>query len=161
MATLQDEGRTALASAMAAMPVHLAWGRGLGSWDTTPEPEPTSASALVDEVGRRLATFVGYVQPDEAGEIELPSGSKYTVVAGPTRWLYVRVVFNFEDADGETIRELGVVFGSQPVAGLPAGQRYFTPDQIADAGHLYALERVSPFVRNGAVRQTFEYVLPF
>lgn len=161
MATLQDDGRTALASAMAAMPVHLAWGRGLPEWDTAPDPEPTNASALVDEVGRRLATFVGYVQPDPAGEVELPSGSKYTVVAGPTRWLYVRVVFNFEDADGETIRELGITFGAAPVAGLPAGQRYFTPEQIAEPGHLYALERVSAFVRNGAVRQTFEYVLPF
>ena len=83
------------------------------------------------------------------------------MVAGPTRWLYVRVVFNFEDADGETIRELGITFGAAPVAGLPAGQRYFTPAQIAQPGRLYTLERVPAFTRNGAVRQTFEYVLPF
>ena len=121
MATLQDDGRIALAMAMAAQPVHLAWGRGLPAWDAVAEPEPSNATALVDEVGRRLATFVGYVEPNPAGEIELPSGSKYAVVAGPTRWLYVRVVFNFEDADGETIRELGITFGAAPVAGLPAG----------------------------------------
>lgn len=161
MATLQDDGRTALATAMAAMPVHLAWGRGLPAWDTVPEPEPTNAVALVDEVGRRLATFVGYVQPDPAGEVELPSGSKYTVVSGPTRWLYVRVVFEFDDAAGETLRELAVIFGSQPVAGLPAGQRYFLPAEIDVPGRLYALERIPAFVRNGAVRQTYEYVLPF
>ena len=105
MATLQDDGRIALAMAMAAQPVHLTWGRGLPAWDAVAEPEPSNATALVHEVGRRLATFVGYVEPNPAGEIELPSGSKYTVVAGPTRWLYVRVVFNFEDAEGETIRE--------------------------------------------------------
>lgn len=161
MATLQDDGRTALAMAMAAQPVHLAWGRGLPAWDAMPEPEPSNASTLVDEVGRRMATFVGYVQPDHAGEIELPSGSKYTVVAGPTRWLYVRTVFNFEDAAGETIRELGIFFGGQPMAGLPPGQRYFTPAQVAQPGRLYTLERVPAFPRNGAVRQTFEYVLPF
>lgn len=161
MATLQDDGRIALAMAMAAQPVHLAWGRGLPTWDAVAEPEPSNATALVDEVGRRLATFVGYVEPDAAGEVELPSGSKYKVVAGPTRWLYVRVVFNFEDADGETIRELGITFGATPVAGLPAGQRYFTPAQIAQPGRLYTLERVPAFTRNGAVRQTFEYVLPF
>lgn len=161
MATLQDDGRIALAVAMAAQPVHLAWGRGLPAWDAQPEPEPIDATGLIDEVGRRLATFVGFVQPDPAGEVELPSGSKYTVVAGPTRWLYVRVVFNFADADGETLRELGIFFGSQPVAGLPVGQRYFTPDQVAAPGRLYTLERVPAFQRNGAVRQTYEYVLPF
>ena len=85
MATLQDDGRIALAMAMAAQPVHLAWGRGLPAWDAVAEPEPSNATALVHEVGRRLATFVGYVEPNPAGEIELPSGSKYAVVAGPTR----------------------------------------------------------------------------
>ena len=161
MATLQNDGRIALAVAMAAQPVHLAWGRGLPAWDAEAAPEPSNATTLVDEVGRRMATFVGYVQPDAAGEIELPSGSKYTVVAGPTRWLYVRVVFNFEDAEGETIRELGITFGATPVAGLPVGQRYFIPAEIDAPGRLYTLERVPAFTRNGAVRQTFEYVLPF
>ncbi len=161
MATLQDDGRIALAVAMAAQPVHLAWGRGLAAWDAQPEPEPANATGLTHEVGRRLATFVGFVQPDPAGEVELPSGSKYTVVAGPTKWVYVRTAFNFGDAEGETLREIGVFFGSQPVAGLPVGQRYFTPEQIAAPGRLYALERVPAFTRNGAARQTYEYVLPF
>ena len=69
MATLQDDGRIALAMAMAAQHVHLAWGRGLPAWDAVAEPEPSNATALVDEVGRRLATFVGYVEPDAAGEV--------------------------------------------------------------------------------------------
>ncbi len=161
MAVLQDAGRIALAVAVASQPIHLAWGRGDIDWDVTPEPEPTNATALVEEVGRRLATFVGYCQPAADGEIELPSGSKYTVVPGPTRWVYVRFVFNFEDAAGETLRELAVFLGAQPVAGLPAGQRYFEPAQIAQPGRLYTLERMPFFTRNGAVRQTFEYVLPF
>lgn len=161
MAVLQDDGRIALAMAVAAQPIHLAWGRGNPAWDVTPEPEPTDAHTLVDEVGRRLVTFVGYAQPDLAGEIELPSGDLYTVVAGPTQWLYVRTVFNFADAEGETLREIGIFVGAQPIAGLPPGQRYFTPAQIATTGRLYTLDRLAGFTRNGAVRQTFEYVLPF
>lgn len=161
MAVLQDDGRIALAVAVAAQPIHLAWGRGSPDWDTTPEPEPTNATALVDEVARRLVTFVGYAQPDVAGEIELPSGDRYAVVAGPTQWVYIRTVFNFADAEGETLRELGIFLGAQPVAGLPPGQRYFTPAQIAQPGRLYTLDRLPRFTRNGAVRQTFEYVLPF
>lgn len=68
--------------AMAAQPVHLTWGRGLPAWDAVAEPEPSNATALVHEVGRRLATFVGYIGAQPSREIELPSGSKYTVVAG-------------------------------------------------------------------------------
>ncbi|MFZ2307534.1 MAG: hypothetical protein WAW73_18030 [Rhodoferax sp.] len=161
MAVLQDDGRIALAVAVASQPIHLAWGRGDPAWDITPEPEPTNATTLVDEVGRRLVTFVGYAEPNNAGEIELPSGDRYTVVAGPTQWVYIRTVFNFEDAVGETLRELGVFIGSQPVAGLPAGQRYFTPAEIASPGRFYTMDRIPHFTRNGAVRQTFEYVLPF
>ena len=161
MAVLQDAGRTALAIAVASQPIHLAWGHGDAAWDAAPAPEPSNATALVAEVGRRLATFVGYCEPDPAGEIELPGGSKFTVVPGPTRFVYVRFVFNFEDAAGETLRELGVFLGAVPVGGLPAGQRYFTAAQVAQPGRLYTLERIPKLTRNGAVRQTFEYVLPF
>lgn len=160
MAVLQNTGRTALARAIAEQPIHLAWGRGAPIWDADPEPEPTSAAALLDEIGRRTATQVGYVVPDAAGEIEMVSG-RYKLSATPTRWVYVRFTFDFGDAEGETVRELGIFVGSKAAAGLPAGQRYFTPAQLADAGELYALERLPKFTRNGAVRQVFEYVLPF
>ena len=161
MAVLQNTGRIALARAVAAQPIHLAWGRGLPAWDDLPEPEPTNITGLVDEIGRRTATQVGYVVPDAAGDIELPSGDRYTASAEPTKWLFVRFTFNYADAEGETVRELGIFLGTQPAAGLPAGQRYFTPGQLASAGEIYALERLPAFPRNGAVRQVFEYVLPF
>lgn len=161
MAVLQDPGRIALARAIAAQPIHLAWGRGLPVWDALPEPEPTNATALIDEIGRRAVTQVGYVLPDEDGEIELPSGVRYTAAAEPTQWVYIRFAFNYQDAEGETIREMAVFLGTQPIAGLPAGQRYFTPAQLASPGDIYALERMTAFPRSGAVRQVFEYVLPF
>lgn len=161
MAVLQNDGRIALAVAVATQPIHLAWGRGRPAWDSAPEPEPNNATSLIDEVGRRTATQVGYVVPDANGEIELPSGARYTSSAVPTRWVYVRFTFSFGDAAGQDIRELGIFLGSKTDPALPAGQRYFTPAQVTQPGRLYALDREPKLTRNGSVRQHYEYVLPF
>lgn len=161
MAVLQDKGRTALARAIAAQSIFLAWGRGLPAWDAEPAAEPTTAAALADEIGRRQVTAVQYVQPDAAGEIELPDGTRYTVSATPTKWLHVRWTFDFADAAGEDVRELGIFVGGTVVDGLPPGQRYFTAAQVATPGDLYCLEHLPKFTRNAGVRQVQEYVLPF
>ena len=161
MAVLQNQGRTALARAIASQSLYLAWGRGQPTWDDNPEPEPTTATALVDEIGRRLATAVQYVVPDPMGEIELPDGSRYTTSPQPSKWLHVRWTFDYADAAGETVRELGIFVGGTTAAGLPAGQRYFTAAEVATPGDLYTLERLPKFTRNAAVRQVQEYVLPF
>ena len=161
MAVLQDRGRTALARAIAAQSVYLAWGRGLPAWDAAPEAEPTTATGLVDEIGRRLVTAVQYVKPDPAGEIELPDASRYTTSATPTKWLHVRWTFDFADAAGETVRELGIFVGGTVAAGLPPGQRYFTAAQVDNPGDLYCLEHLPKFTRNAGVRQVQEFVLPF
>lgn len=160
MATLQESGRIALAIAVASQPIHLAWGHGSPAWDAAPQPEGNTNAGLVDEIGRRASTQVGYCRPDANGEIELASG-RYTLSAEPTTYVYVKFVFAFAEAAGETIREQGIFLGTQVKAGLPAGQRYFLPADLASPGRLYALERVTAFPRNGATRQMFEYVLPF
>ncbi|RYF02240.1 MAG: hypothetical protein EOO32_00650 [Comamonadaceae bacterium] len=161
MAVLQDKGREALARAIAAQTIHLAWGRGLPAWDGAPDAEPTTATGLVDEIGRRLVTAVQFVQPDAAGAIELPDGSRYATSAQPTKWLHVQWTFDFADAAGEQVRELGIFVGGTVVAGLPPGQRYFPAAQVATPGDLYCLERIPVFTRNPGVRQVQEYVLPF
>ena len=125
-----------------------------------PEPEPSNQSTLTDEIGRRVATQVAYCRPDPAGEIELASG-RYALSPEPSTNVYLKFVFMFEEAATETVRELGVFLGTQTRPGLPAGQRYFSPDELVARGRLYCLERVSAFPRNGATRQMFEYVLPF
>ena len=51
MLFLQDAGRTKLAQTIAALPIHLAIGRGLPAWDSAPEPPPATATQLVDEIG--------------------------------------------------------------------------------------------------------------
>ena len=161
MAVLQDKGRTALARAIAAQSIYLAWGRGLNAWDDAPEPEPTTAFGLVNEIGRRLVSSIQYVQPDGGGPIELPDGSRYSTSAQPTKWLHVQWTFDFADAAGEQVRELGIFVGGTVIAGLPPGQRYFPAAQVATPGDLYCLERIPVFTRNPGVRQVQEYVLPF
>lgn len=161
MAVLQQAGRIALAKAVAAQTIHIAWGRGLPAWDTDPEPEPVSATGLVDEIGRRLVTEVLFVTPDPLGDIELPSGNKYSISAVPTTYLLLRATFGFTDAQGDTVREMGVFFGSQLKPEVPAGTRWVLPEQLQSPGEIYTLERRAGVPRTGATRQVEEIILPF
>lgn len=158
MAILTTSGRTAIAVAIAAQPLHLAWGSGDAAWDETPVPEPIDATALVQEVGRRAVTLVQFCQPDPEGELVVPSG-RFTISAEPTQHLYLRFNFDFADAAASLIREAGVFLGTQVQTGLPEGQRYFAPTDVADPGTLLALERFPKITRSSSVRQSFEFVL--
>lgn len=160
MPAKQLDGRVMTAQWLSQQPLYLAWGAGRAEWDAAPEPEPVDATALVAEIGRRVVTQVGFVLPDDAGLIEMPQG-KYTLSAAPTRWLYVRTVFAFDEAPAAQIREVALFAGTQVAAGLPPGQRYFTPAQVTTPGKIFLLDRSQNFMRNGAVRSAFEYVLPF
>lgn len=57
----------AIAMSVKAQPIHLAWGSGNATWDTTPQPESIDSAALLSEIGRRAATYVAYCEPDVAG----------------------------------------------------------------------------------------------
>lgn len=158
MAILTTSGRTALAAAAVAQPLHLAWGTGSASWDATPVAEPVTATALVAEVGRRASTFVGYCTPSTTGDIIVPTG-RFASSDTPTNNIYLRFNFDFSDAPTATIREAAVFMGTTTVSGLPAGQKYFLPAQIQSQGILLAIERFPKIVRSATVRQSFEFVL--
>lgn len=158
MAILTFSGRAALAKAVAAKPIHLAWGAGAASWDTTPVPEDVSATALVAEIGRREVTAWQYCVPDDNGTIVVPTG-KFSPSATPTNHLYLRFNFDFNDAAADTIREVAVFSDSKMVAGLPAGQKYFAPAEVQDPGIMLVVERFPKFNRSNAVRQSFEFVV--
>ena len=160
MAILTNSGRVAMAQSVKAQPIHMAWGSGDPTWDTTPVPESISASALLSEVGRRKATYVAYCEPDAAGEIIVPTG-RFKETATPTKHLYMRFGFDFTDAPTSTIRELAVFVGTLTNPSLPAGQMYFTPAQVTDPGLLLVIEHIPKFDRSAAVRQTFEFVVTF
>lgn len=127
MAVLVRSGRTALAAALLEQPIHLAWGEGDPVWDTTPEAEPTTATALVAEFGRHTLTESLYVMnetdfvvqerglPPDGTEMEdwvlanqdaIPAGRLIIVPSGryveldpgiESNELYVRFQFDYED----------------------------------------------------------------
>lgn len=171
LATLTQTGRAAIAQAISNETLYLAWGSGLEAWDATGAvlPSLVTATSLVNEVGRRLCSSVGFVTPDNSGSIVIPvsSGSeevqeaRYSVSATPTPYLYVLTNFDFSDASNATIREMGVFMGGSVNPSLPAGQRYFTPGQVVNKGLLLACQIITPKIeRSPSVRQTVEFVLP-
>lgn len=158
MAILTNSGRTALAAAIVAKPIHMAWGSGDAAWDATPVAVTTSATALVSEIGRRAATIIDYCTPQVDGELIVPTGT-FTVSVVPTRFIYLRFNFDFVDSPVASIREVAVYSDTMLVGGLPVGQRYFSPGEISAQGILMVVERITKFERSPSVRQSFEFVI--
>ncbi|WDE04669.1 hypothetical protein SG34_025620 [Thalassomonas viridans] len=160
MAILTQSGRIALAEFVASQPIFIGWGRGDVSWGDNPPAEQITSTALLDALGYRKASRVKFCQPDSEGGIEVPTG-KFSLVESPTNHIYLEFNFDFDNALGETLREVGVMVDSQPKAGLPDGQYYFTPDELESTGSLMLLEHRKPLFRDQGVRETFEFVLSF
>jgi hypothetical protein len=159
-AVLTTSGRIAIATAIKARTAHLAWGAGDPAWGSTPPSPPGNASALVSEVARRKATQVEFCVSDPAGGISVPEG-RFSISASPARALYFKFHFEFEEGVGSTIRELAIFLDTVAAAGVPSGQFYLTPAQVAQPGTLLVLERRPPIVREVTTRQLFEYVVLF
>lgn len=173
LATLTQTGRAAIALAMASRPLHLAWGSGDPAWDAEGASLPSlvTATGLVAEVGRRTPSSIGFVTPDEAGDIVIPVSvgaegavqeSRYRLVTdGPTPYLYVRTAYDYGDASNVVVREIGLFMDTEFVEGLPPGKRYFAPADIRNPGLLLAAQIITPPInRSPSVRQTVEFVLP-
>ncbi|UQZ90702.1 hypothetical protein C4J81_16425 [Deltaproteobacteria bacterium Smac51] len=175
LATLTDSGRAALLAAVAAQPLHLAWGTGLAEWDGDNDQAHLKVSlrpetALVNEIGRRKINIIGFATPNPDGELVVPTGLlfsgevevlRYSIADTPTPNLYLKVAYDFGDACKDTIREVGLFMATEVDQELPLGQRYFTPEQLADPGILISIQRLNPVIaRSPATRQEFEFVLP-
>ena len=160
MAILSTSGRIALATAIKDSTLHLAWGRGDVDWDTTAPREPRSATALTAELGRRKVNVVEYCTPQGDGDIVM-LGARFVKSDTPTANLHLRTDFDFNDGLGETIRELGVFVGSRPRDGLPAGQTYFAPQELADPGILLAIDYITAVQRGVGARIAFDFVITF
>lgn len=159
MITLTRSGRESLAESIKLRPVHVAWGPGDGAW-TTPPAENVLATTVTSEIARRTASEVSFVNPDAGGDIVLPSGN-YTRSVTPTNYLYVEAEFAFNEAPTATIRQFGVFVGTTVVSGLPSGQEYFTPSQVATPGRMLALENRTPIVRTSTSNVTYRAVFKF
>ena len=160
MATLTNSGRIAMAKAIKYLPIFMCWGEGASEWTDTVPDEEVTATALSTVVGYRVATSVQYCTPDTGGTISIPSGT-FSTSETETNHLYIRFEFDFADATGETIREIGVMVNTTPNEGLPEGQGYFAVTDIASAGDLLLLENRKPIYRETGVKETFEFVVTF
>lgn len=122
--------------------------------------EDNVATALINELGRRVVDETLFCVPDPDGELITPTG-RFTASDVPTNNLHLRFTFDFDDSPDAVIRELGVMVNTGFVEGLPLGQRYFQGDVITDAGILLVLEHTVPLVRTAATRETFSFVVTF
>lgn len=87
-----------------------------------------SSTEMFDEIGRKKAN-VDYVYLDEAGAIEL-DGIKYTISATPTDKVYCRTTFSsVGEAAGETVRETGLFFETEPVGVDATVEKTFADSQ--------------------------------
>ena len=162
MAVLQQAGRIALAKAVAAQTIHIASGPRPARLDAAPEPEPITANALVDEIGRRLVTEVRFARPDDNGEIELPSGAALqrqrhtpppsSTCARPSASTTPRARTCARWACSSAPRS--------PRTCRPASAGVLA-SQLTGKGELYTLERRPRILRSGSVRQVEEIILPF
>jgi hypothetical protein len=159
-AVLTTSGRIAIATAIKARTAHLAWGSGDPTWTSTPPDPPANTSALLAEVGRRKAVQVEFCTPDAAGAVVVPEGT-FTITTTPTNNLYYRFHWDFADGAGSTIREMAIYIDTVAAAGVPIGQFYLLPAQVAQPGILLTAERRAPLVREAYSRPMLEYVVTF
>lgn len=160
MAILTEAGRRSVAKYLSAQPLHMAWGNGDPAWDDAPEPVDPEQVDITAEVGRLKASRIQFAIPAADGEIELPEG-KFNIVGTPTKYLMLTFDFEYTNAVGQDIRDLGVFIGTQPVAGVDPTTKYLAPNQIEDPGMLLVAERVIKFTRTSNVKQRFIYVIQF
>lgn len=158
MAVLVTRGRAKLAELVKAQALFFAWGSGEASWDSAQPGESILAEGLTTELGRVAVSVAAYAEPDEAGDIQVPTG-RFVLTDGPSNHLYLRCDFGYEDAPDAVIREVGLFTDTIVSPGLPEGRRYYTPSEIDDPGAMLALEHFPGVPRNNMFRQQFEFVL--
>lgn len=160
MAILTESGRVSVAHYLSKQPLHMAWGNGDPSWDALPVASSPDQTEVISEVGRLKATRVQFAKPDPLGDIELPEG-KFSIIGTPTKYLMLTFDFEYTDAIGQDIRDLGVFIGTKAIPSVPELTKYLTPAQIEDTGLLLVAERVIKFTRTSSVKQRFIYVIQF
>ncbi|WMN59284.1 hypothetical protein NI389_13850 [Pseudoalteromonas xiamenensis] len=160
MAILTSAGRVTLAKALRDLPIYLAWGSGAVAWDEDTPPESQQSNALTHLLGYRKARRVAFCEPSDGGEIDVPNG-QFALSDTPTQHLYCQFTYDFEDALGETIREVGLMVGTQAKSDIPPGKYYLQPGEVEESGSLLLLEHRSRLKREQGVRETFEFVISF
>ena len=159
MAVFTIGGRIVAAQLFHAQTWFLGLGRGDPQWDSAlVQPSPTLTD-LVDKVGVTRCREVAYVKPDDAGDISMSDGAKFSRSDDPTRYLYLYFKLDLPDASPNTLRENGVYFGTALAAGIPAGQFYIDAADVETWGTLIRADRFNSIVRDGTIEQAFSMII--
>ncbi len=144
--------------------IYMAWGifpvAYPTPWTDTPPPIDTTATELLDEIGRRRVSVSAYVIPDVNGELTI-NGVKYSLSSSKTNYLWVK--FSHEESDGgvNNICQLGIYLNVKPKVTVPPGQFYITKNDCDDIGDLFMLGNVPVFPLNPLTKEIWEFVLEF
>ena len=160
MSIFTHDGRAALAKLVLSRPLHLALGDG--GDDVPLPPLDYDAHFLRREIGRKAASRVLHVFPDENGILVLPGGKKYSMSETPTRHLYMEFLFDYNEGVGSAVREIGLFMDTRPIPDQPQGKTYFLPNESEDRGVLLLLEYPeNPDIYNPQKKGSYEIVLSF
>lgn len=158
---LVEAGHVKLAEEMFDEDFRLGWGSlpaGDG-WADAPLPEDLNSTELILEVGRITSQVKEYVVPDNNGVIDV-DGISWSISATPTKFVYLKFVFEQTMNSTDSIYQLGIFTNTIPTAGNEA-EAYLQPASIDDVGKLILLENQPVTFRNSATREIFEYVITF
>lgn len=115
---------------------------------------------LLSEIARRLPTRKEYVIEDANGDI-VANDTTWSIVANPTRHMYLQFKFDATEAVGQIIHQLGIFTDSVPKTSVPPGQMYLLPSDFDGPGTLYMIDNIEPFSRFAGKREIFEFVITF
>lgn len=159
MAVFCVGGRVVAAQLLHAQTWFMGVGSGDAAWDTTlVQPSPSLAD-LVAKVGVMRCREVAYVTPDDAGDISMSDGSKFKRSDDPTRYLYLYFKLDLADADGNTLRETGIYYGTEIAGSIPGGQYYIDDADVTEWGTLVQADRFNSIVRDGTIEQAFSTII--
>jgi len=142
--TLPTAGRIAEAVKIQASRFLFAVSAGNPAWDSMwTGPNPPSPPIIATDVLNRLCyarpTIVDFLTPDDAGEIRLDGGARFSDSEDPTEYVRIKLALPEGSLDGQTIREIGLFIDSVLDPALPPGQIIIPPAGVLARGSLYAL----------------------
>ena len=144
---IPESGWATIVSMLISGNLAIAIGRGEETWDADlPVPSPTS-EALHDPIGVARARYQHFVKPLDNGSIEASDGTRWEISETPTRYLYVTVVLDYDDAADETIREYALYLNPKFESAVAPGQEYVPLNQVTDIGQLIGIKNIHPINR--------------
>lgn len=166
MATFVETGHIAIATSLFKETFYLALGTlpkdYQKKWTVEQEPPPFNPKndSLILPIGYKVETLKKFVKEDENGTIEA-LGKRWSIVDYPTRNIYLEFKLDKEDAENQTIYQIGLHINLQPKPEVPKAKQFLLPTEVQDEGILLIAENIRPAFKSLGETRTFFTVLTF